>query len=105
MVGAFVIVALILALVDVLLRRLVFGYEEWWAKSRRIAGRIPGFLTVLAIWGALLWYLAPEQGLTSKPIGSLTLSDLAGIILWIWLVITGGRIVFVMLKALRQFDD
>jgi hypothetical protein len=47
--GALVIIALIFALVDVLLRRFVFGCDEWWAECRRVVGRIPGFLTVLAI--------------------------------------------------------
>jgi hypothetical protein len=89
--------AVVLALIFEFLKRLIPGFDEWWASCGRVAGRFIRFLVVLAIWGALLWYFAPEQGLTSKPVGSLTLNDLGGMLFWFCLVMAGGGMLFSML--------
>jgi hypothetical protein len=105
LVGGVFLMALIFVLVEMLLKRLMPGFDEWlgerrrwWAECRRIAGRVIQFLIVLAIWGALLWYFAPEQGLTLKPLASLTLNDLGGLAFWFCLLIVGGRMLFAMLE-------
>jgi hypothetical protein len=93
--------ALILLLIGLLIKGTLWLFPaigEWWLKHNHTIACYSVSLIVAAIWGALLWYFAPEQGRASKPLGSLTLSDLGGLVFWFCLLIGGVRVLFAMLE-------
>ena len=93
-------------LLSLAFNRFFPGFDRWWdgwcerlAEYRRIRRSRYRICPRACNLGPLLWYFAPEQDITSKPLASLTLSDLGGSILWVSILIGGCRMLFAMLEG------
>jgi hypothetical protein len=65
------------------------------------SGKVFGTALYLAIFGGLAWYLYPNE-LLSKPLASLTVRDLFGILAWLLILVT---LPINVILTLRYKDD